>query len=294
MTLLSDAQATRANIIAALDQLAARTTLDSIVFVFYAGTESGSTAVHCAASIFARRRAEERQCRCVPKLRHLRRRVWRQAQGHQSAELVVVLDCCHAEGKSDCCVTQKETPSVRVCRKTICRVWLQVPVALSRQPLAARARVGWQQSNGLGYGAPASRSARRRWRQRRVHPHLRSHNYIQPRVVKERPTQNPVFKAELREDFAVAMRLGGRGDGPLPPAKGTTRPAESYTRAEVYRLMCRLLPSQFEELLLLDIPVHSCRLRLLPSPCVPARSSTTGREAERHRLPKLVEALPFH
>ncbi len=58
--------------------------------------------------------------------------------------------------------------------------------------------------------------------------------------------------------------------------------------------MCRLLPSQFEELLfLLDIPVHH-----LPSQTSPqsTRASEVIKLAEQPSgigLPKLVEALPF-
>ncbi len=38
--------------------------------------------------------------------------------------------------------------------------------------------------------------------------------YIQPRVTGDRPDQHPVFKAELEENFPIALCLGGQGGAP--------------------------------------------------------------------------------
>ena len=42
-------------------------------------------------------------------------------------------------------------------------------------------------------------------------------HYLQPRVTADQPNQHPIFKAELEENFAVALYLGGIV-APLPPA----------------------------------------------------------------------------
>jgi hypothetical protein len=45
-------------------------------------------------------------------------------------------------------------------------------------------------------------------------------NYVQPRVTQDHPDQHPIFKAELEENFAVALGVGGKGSASayLPPA----------------------------------------------------------------------------
>jgi hypothetical protein len=208
--------------------------------------------------------------------------------------MVVVLDCCHAEG-----VGLLRDAEGNMLREGLSEDYLsRLAAGAGRVVLAAAGSTEYASDgsgrNGLFTGhLLAGLRGGAGGNDAFIHI-FDLYNYIQPRVVNASPTQNPVFKAELREDFTVAMRLGGRGDGPLPPAKGTTRPADSYTRAEVYRLMCRLLPSQFEELLfLLDIPVH-----YLPSQNSPQsmRASEVIKLAEQPSgigLPKLVEALPF-
>ncbi len=45
--------------------------------------------------------------------------------------------------------------------------------------------------------------------------------YVQPRVTQAHPQQHPVFKAELEENFPVALRLGGQ-------AKAVSRDADGY------------------------------------------------------------------
>jgi hypothetical protein len=43
-------------------------------------------------------------------------------------------------------------------------------------------------------------------------------DYLQPRVTKDQPNQHPIFKAELEENFAVALFNGGKAPAPIPPA----------------------------------------------------------------------------
>ena len=120
-----------------------------------------------------RRCAEDRQFRCVPELRHLGRRVRSQAQGHQSAETG---GCARLLPRRRVgLLRDPEGNPFAAYRMTICRVWPPVRVAWSWQPLGAMETASdGSGRNGLLYGAPVSRTARWRWRQRCVHPHLRS------------------------------------------------------------------------------------------------------------------------
>lgn len=51
-------------------------------------------------------------------------------------------------------------------------------------------------------------------------------DYVQPRVVADRPDQHPIFKAEIEENFPVALHLGGQKQAPL--ASSPTRDANEY------------------------------------------------------------------
>jgi hypothetical protein len=57
--------------------------------------------------------------------------------------------------------------------------------------------------------------------------------YLQPRVVADRPNQHPVFKAELEENFALGLYLGGRkGSTPKDPEDFRYDAFFSYVDAE--------------------------------------------------------------
>ena len=46
-------------------------------------------------------------------------------------------------------------------------------------------------------------------------------HYLQPRVTREQPNQHPIFKAEVEENFPIALYLGGKAPAPMlsaPPA----------------------------------------------------------------------------
>jgi hypothetical protein len=49
-------------------------------------------------------------------------------------------------------------------------------------------------------------------------------DYVQPRVTADEPQQHPIFKAEIEENFPVALYAGGKAPPPAPP----TPPAEDY------------------------------------------------------------------
>lgn len=42
-------------------------------------------------------------------------------------------------------------------------------------------------------------------------------DYVQPKVTHDQPKQHPLFKAELEENFPVALYLGGKAPTPIPP-----------------------------------------------------------------------------
>jgi hypothetical protein len=49
-------------------------------------------------------------------------------------------------------------------------------------------------------------------------------DYIYPRVAKAQPNQHPIFKAEIEENFGVALFMGGKAATPIP----TTSPPDEY------------------------------------------------------------------
>jgi hypothetical protein len=51
--------------------------------------------------------------------------------------------------------------------------------------------------------------------------------YVQPRVTGDRPDQHPVFKADLEENFPLALSLGGQGESQATPV-GEGCPYHAY------------------------------------------------------------------
>lgn len=49
-------------------------------------------------------------------------------------------------------------------------------------------------------------------------------SYLQPKVTKDFPNQHPILKAEIEENFPIALYMGGKAATPLP----TTLPNDSY------------------------------------------------------------------
>jgi hypothetical protein len=41
-------------------------------------------------------------------------------------------------------------------------------------------------------------------------------HYLQPRVTRDQPNQHPIFKAEVEENFPIALYLGGKAPAPIP------------------------------------------------------------------------------
>ena len=49
-------------------------------------------------------------------------------------------------------------------------------------------------------------------------------SYLQPKVTQDFPNQHPILKAEIEENFPIALYLGGKAATPLP----TTLPQDDY------------------------------------------------------------------
>ena len=49
-------------------------------------------------------------------------------------------------------------------------------------------------------------------------------DYVQPRVTQEQSNQHPIFKAEIEENFPIALYLGGKSATPIP----TTAPSDGF------------------------------------------------------------------
>ncbi len=91
-------------------------------------------------------------------------------------------------------------------------------------------------------------------------------NYVQPRVTAEQPNQHPIFKAEIEENLAVALYLGGQVS-PLPPPPVLAGPFAcdlfiSYSHQEPDRswVRRRLLPRLEREGLRVCVDYRDFRL----------------------------------
>ena len=260
VTLLQDQAADRDAILKALDELAARVNSESTVFIFlachggrllsgpYAGQyilpvdvdyESGESIARTAISgeLF------------TAKLRNIKVR-----------KLTVILDCCHAGGIGQ--PRQVGAPALK--RGLSDDFHQQLALGQGRVIMgsASEDEAAWEMTgdrNGLftkhllaGLRGKASGDDEFI----RV---FQLYDYVQRQVVKEKATQNPLFKAEARDNFPLALRLGGqRGI-----AAATTDAPRS--KVELLQLLGRMQRAEFEEVLFrIDMPK-----RLRPSKDLP-------------------------
>jgi hypothetical protein len=133
-------------------------------------------------------------------------------------KLVVALDCCHSGGigqpKDTVAPELKAIPEDYY--ETLKSGRGRVILAASRSteyswvlPGAANSLFTHHLLAGLRGGAPGPGGVIRIFD---------LFNYVQPRVTSDRSDQHPMFKAELEENFAVAMYLGGKAPAPIPAA----------------------------------------------------------------------------
>jgi uncharacterized ParB-like nuclease family protein len=211
---LVEEQATRAAILEALDQLAARTRPSSTAFIYFSG-HGGAVPRRDLDTCYLMpvdgrwgdpAELEETAISGAELSRRLR------ALG--ASRVTVVLDCCRAAGLAEPKDIEVAPPFGDLTRSSL------PPLAPGRAVLAA------SRANGFAYVTPGQRNG---VFTRHLLDGLRGKasaaggvirifdlfHYVQERVAAEQPGQRPVFKAELEENYPIARapvraaRIGG-------------------------------------------------------------------------------------
>src|SRR5262245_56392637 len=204
-----EAAATRAGVLQGLDRLAERAAADSSVFVYFSGHGGRVSAGPLADCYFmpveSSWRSPEELARTALSGQELSKRL----QKLEAARVTVVLDCCRAAGLAE----PKGEPALAP----------QLP-SEALAPLGrgrGRAVLAASRADGLAYAPGPGR------RDSLFTHHLLEglrggatgtggvirvcdlYDYVQRQVTAELPGQRPVFKAELEENYAVALYRGG-------------------------------------------------------------------------------------
>lgn len=220
--LLLDEQATRTAILEALRQLAGRATPESTVLFYVSGhgarSDNGDPRGAYLLPVDASLATDEQLANTAidgPTLREAMRAI-------VARKVVMLFDCCHAAGIGDA----KGALGVRV-KSGLPDTYLdtlkagrgRVVVASSRDDESSYVYPGARNSvftehllAGLRGGVPAPAGLIRIFD---------LFDYLQPRVVEAQPNQHPIFKAELEDNFPVALAPAA-----APPAKAAAPPAE--------------------------------------------------------------------
>lgn len=217
--LLLDGDATKAAILHELDGIAARTTEQSTVFVYFSGHGGGvATGDACyLMPIDARSDGEHALAETAISGRELSACL----QRIPAARLTVVLDCCHASG-----VAEPRDIELAGLMPQLTGAAL-APLAQGR----GRAVLAASRSDGAAYVVPGARNGV-------FTGHLLDglrgaaggtggvirvcdlFHYVQQRVTSQHPDQHPVFKAELEENYPLALYRGGVAPPvTLPPSR---------------------------------------------------------------------------
>ena len=133
-------------------------------------------------------------------------------------KVVVVFDCCHAGGIGQ--PKEATAPELKALPESYYEALKsgrgRVILASSRSsessyilPGAANSLFTQHLLAGLRGGAPGLGGVIRIFD---------LFNYLQPRVASDQPNQHPTFKAEVEENFPIALYLGGKAPAPMPPA----------------------------------------------------------------------------
>ena len=221
--LLLDTAATRASLLAALDDLAKASSDDSTVFVYFSGhggrVEAGPHAGQYLLPVDAVYPPDESLAATA-----ISGEQFTAALGAIPArKVVVVFDCCHAGGvgrPKDIGSAPLETGLSEGYYDALAAGRGRVIFASSRSTeysfVPAGSRFGLFTSHLLDglRGAAASADGYVRV--------FDLFEYLQPRVTSVRRDQHPVFKAEVEENFAVAARPAS-APAPAPPVDGEFR-----------------------------------------------------------------------
>ncbi|HSF29899.1 MAG TPA: TIR domain-containing protein [Candidatus Tectomicrobia bacterium] len=137
-------------------------------------------------------------------------------QAIPARKVVVVFDCCHAGGIGQ--PKEATVPQLKALPESYYEALTsgrgRVILASSRSsessyilPGAANSLFTQYLLAGLRGGAPGPGGVIRIFD---------LFHYLQPRVTSDQPNQHPIFKAELEENFPIAMYLGGKTPAPMP------------------------------------------------------------------------------
>jgi len=208
--LLLDDKATRAALRQALADLAARSNATSTVFVYFSShggrIASGPHAGEYVLPVDVDGRSVESFAETA-----ISGAVFTEAlHAIRARKVVVVFDCCHAGGigrpKGGAAPEVKALPESYYEALMAGRGWLIL--ASSRSTESSYVLPGAQNSlftqhllAGLQGGIPSDDGLIRVFD---------LFEYLQPRVTGDQPHQHPIFKAELEENFPIALFLGGQ------------------------------------------------------------------------------------
>ncbi len=214
VVVLEEEQATKQNILRALDDLARRASSSSRVLVYFSG-HGGSTRAESYLVPVDGAWASEGELSSLVSSKELNERLGRIA----AEQVTVVLDCCRAAGAADAVPRELGDDAVLDSRLLEARLG-----ALARGK--GRAVLAASVAAGNAYvlrGAEHGIFTRHLLEGLRGAAHraggvirvLDLYTYTRERVVAEMPAQRPVLKAELEENYAIA-RCPGAATPPLP------------------------------------------------------------------------------
>jgi hypothetical protein len=208
--LLLDSQATKTAICQELTYLAERTDADSTVLLYVSGhggrIESGRFAGQYLLPVDVQRQPDEMLATSAISDREFTAAL----KSLPARKVVVIFDCCHAGG-----IGEPKDPTAQVFKAGFSEEYYdalkqgrgRAILASSRSDEYSWVKHGAKYSvftqhllAGLSGGIASDDGL--------IHI-FELFEYIQPKVTSEQPNQHPIFKAELEENFPVALYLGG-------------------------------------------------------------------------------------
>jgi hypothetical protein len=213
---LLDGDATRAQILGELDRLAERATERSTVLVYFSGHGGRSAGEGTCYLVPVEGRADDEQALAATAIAapELSTRLARIA----AARLTVVLDCCRASGIAeprDVVLGELVPELTATGLDVLARGRGRAVLAASRSDGQAYVMQGARNGVFTGHLLDGLRGAAGG-----IGGVIRVcdlFHYVQQRVVAEHGGQRPVFKAELEENYPLALHRGGAGAVAVPP-----------------------------------------------------------------------------
>lgn len=236
--LLLDEEATAAAIREALADLAAQSTPESTVCVYISShggrIESGPNAGEYLIPVDASLASTEALARSAVSGAELTAAL----RAIPARKLLVLFDCCHAGGIGQ--PKGGEVPEVKALPEayydTLAGGIGRVVMASSRSTEYSYVLPGEANSlftrhllDALRGGAPGPGGVVRVFD---------VFGYVQPRVTADQPNQHPIFKAEVEDNFPVALYLGGKAPQPIaapsPPIVSPAGLADGLPKYDVF------------------------------------------------------------